>query len=89
MRKKHYNPRKRYGDLVAEHLNAFNTVVGQLVYFDIKISYEDKCISLLCSLKNSWDSLVVSIVSSTTALNLNEAVSFLLSKEMRQKNTEG
>jgi hypothetical protein len=38
---------------VAEHLNAFNAVVSQLVYVEIKISDEDKCIGLLCSLPDS------------------------------------
>ena len=48
LRKKMYNLRMRDGDSVAENLNAFNTVVSQLVSVDIKISDEDKCISLLC-----------------------------------------
>jgi hypothetical protein len=68
---------------VAEHLNALNIVVRQLVSIDIKISYEDKCISLLFSLLDSWDSLVVVIGSNTTALNFDEVVSSLLSEEMR------
>jgi hypothetical protein len=76
----------RGGDAVAEHLNTFNTVVSQLVFVEIKFSYEDKCISLLCSLPNSWDSLVVSIGNNTTSLNFDEVVSSLLSEEMRQKN---
>jgi hypothetical protein len=37
LRKKLYNLRMRDGDSVAEHLNAFNTVVSQLVSVDIKI----------------------------------------------------
>jgi hypothetical protein len=37
LRKKLYNLRMRDGDSVAKHLNAFNTVVSQLVYVDIKI----------------------------------------------------
>ena len=57
LRKKLYNPTMKDGDLVTKHLNAFNTVVSQLASVDIKISDEDKCISLLCSLPNSWDSL--------------------------------
>jgi hypothetical protein len=79
----------RDGDLVAEHLNVFNTMVSQLVSIEIKISDEDKCISLLCSLLDLWDSLVVAIGSNTIALNFDEVVSSLLSEEMRWKNVEG
>jgi hypothetical protein len=88
-RKKLYNPRMRDGDSVADHLNAFNTVVSQLVFVEIKISYEDKCINLLCSLPDSWDSLVVAKGSNTSALKFDEVVSSLLSEEMSLKNMEG
>ena len=53
LRKKIYNLRMKDGDSMTEHLNAFNTVVSQLSSIDIKISDEDKCISLLCSLLDS------------------------------------
>ena len=66
--KKLHNLRMKDGDSVTENLNAFNTVVSQLAYVDIKISNEDKCISLLCSLLDSWDSLVIAIGSNATAL---------------------
>ena len=66
--KKLYNLRMKDGDSVIEHQNAFNIVVSQLAFFDIKISDEDKCISLLCSLPDSWDSLVIAIGSNATAL---------------------
>jgi hypothetical protein len=89
LRKKLYNLRMRDGDSVEEHLNAFNTVVSQLVSVEIKISDEDKCISLQCSLPDSWDSLVVAIGSNTTSLKFDEVVSSLLSKDMRRKNMEG
>jgi hypothetical protein len=54
LRKKLYNLRMRDGDSMEEHLNTFNTMVSQLVSIEIKISDEDKCISLLCSLPDSW-----------------------------------
>jgi hypothetical protein len=83
LRKKLYNPRMRDGDSMAEHLNAFNTMVSQLVSVEIKISDEDKCIILLCSLLDSWDSLFVAIGSNTTKLKFDEVVSSFLSEEMR------
>ena len=83
-----YKLRKKDGDSVTKRLNAFNNVVSQLLSIDIKISDEDKSISLLCSLPYSWDIMVVSIVSNTTTLKFDGIVSSLLSKEIRQKNKE-
>eukprot|EP00253_Pinus_taeda_P031761 PITA_31761 len=86
--KKMYNLRIKDGDSMTEHLNKFNIVVSQLLSFDIKISNEDKCINFLCSLPDSWDSLVIAIGSSATALQFDEIVLSLLTKEMRRKNME-
>eukprot|EP00253_Pinus_taeda_P017310 PITA_17310 len=88
LRKKLYNLRMKNGDSVTEHLNAFNVVVSQLASVDIKISDEDKCISLLCSLLDSWNSLVIAIGNNATTLQFDEIVSSLLTEEMRQKNME-
>jgi len=63
-----YNLRMKDGDLVTEHLNAFNTMVIQLLSVGIKILDEDKCISLLCSLSDSWDKLVIAIGSNENCL---------------------
>ena len=79
LRKKLYKLRMKDGDSVTENLNAFNTVLSQLSSVDIKISDEVKCISLLCSLPNLWDSLVVIISSNTITLKFDEIVSSLLS----------
>jgi hypothetical protein len=86
--KKLYNLRMKDGDSVTEHLNAFNTVVSQLLSIDINIYDEDKCISLLFSLPDSWDSLVVAIGSNATTLSFDDVVSSLLLEEMRWKNME-
>ena len=88
LRKKLYKLRMKDGDSVTKHLNAFNTVVSQLAYVDIKISDEDKCISLLCSLPDSWDSIVIAIGSNAMALHFDEIVSSLLTEEMKYKNME-
>eukprot|EP00253_Pinus_taeda_P016958 PITA_16958 len=88
IRKKLYNLRMRDGDSVTERLNAFNTVVSQLASIDIKISDEDKCINLLCSLPDSWDSLVITIGTNENAFQFDEIVSAFLTEEMRRKNME-
>eukprot|EP00253_Pinus_taeda_P007014 PITA_07014 len=44
--------------------------------------------NLLCSLPDSWDSLVIAIGSNTTALHFDEIVPALLTEEMRQKNMD-
>ena len=50
---------------------------------------EDKCITLLCSLPDSWDNLIVAIGSSSHAtLQFDEIVSSQLSEEMRQKTMD-
>jgi hypothetical protein len=87
--KKLYNLRMRDGDSVTKHLNAFNTVVSQLLSVEIKISDEDMCISLLFSLPDSWDTLFVAIGSNTTTLSFDDVVSSLFSEEMGQNNMEG
>jgi hypothetical protein len=83
LRNKLYNMRMRDGDSVVENLNAFNTVVSQLVSVEIKISDEDKCTSLLCYLPDSWDSLVLAIGSNIVSLKFDEVVLSLFSEEMR------
>ena len=56
---------------------------------DIKIAKEDKCISLMCSLLDYWDHLVVAIGRNNTTLKIDDVVVALLSEEMRWKNIEG
>ena len=77
------------GDSVKDHLNVFNTLVSQLIFVDIKMEEEYKCITLLCSLPDSWDNLGVAIGSSTkSTLKFEDIVSSLLSEEMRRKFVE-
>jgi hypothetical protein len=90
LRKKLYHIRMEDGDSVTEHLNAFNTLVSQLGSVNITIAEEDKCITLLCSLPDSWDNLVVAIGSTTqSTLKYEDVVASLLSEEMRRKSMDG
>jgi hypothetical protein len=78
LRKKMYLLRMSDGSSVNEHLNAFNIVLIQLSSMDINIIDVEKCINLLCSFLDSWDSLVVAIVSNTTTLVLEDVIASLL-----------
>ena len=52
----------------------------------IKMDEEDKCITLLCSLPDSWDNLIVAIGSSSqVTLKFDVIVSSLMSEYMRRK----
>jgi hypothetical protein len=90
LRKKLYHLRMEDGDSVIEHLNSFNTLVSQLGSVNIMIAEEDKCITLLCYLSDSWDNMVVAIGSTTqSTLKYEDVVASLLSEEMRQKIMDG
>lgn len=52
---------------------------------DIKITEAEKCISLLCSLPNSLDNLVVAVGRNNTTVKINDMVATLLSEEMSER----
>ena len=80
--KKLYHLRMEDSDSMKDHLNVFNTLASQLISVDIKMEEEDKCITLLCSLPNSWDNLVVAIGSSTkSTLTFEDIVASFLSRK--------
>ena len=55
------------------------TPASQLTSIGIKMEEEDKCITLLSSLPNSWDNLIVAIGSDSEAiLKFEEIVESLL-----------
>ena len=89
LQKKLFHLRMDENDTVIEHLNVYNTPVSQITYIGIKMDEEDKCITLLCSLSDPWDNLIVAIGSSRQAtLKFDEIVSSLLSEEMRWKTMD-
>jgi len=88
-RNKRYLLRMSEDSSVTEHLNAFNTITIDLSSMDIKITEEEKFVSLLCLFPDSWDRLVMAIGNNSTTLALEDAVSLLLSEEKRKKNMEG
>jgi hypothetical protein len=61
-----YSLRMREGTKIADHLNFFNTLICQLSSMEVKYEDEDKEITLLCSLLESWDGININMVSEPT-----------------------
>jgi hypothetical protein len=80
---------KKDGTKVANHLNSFNTLIVQLTSMEVKFEDEDKDITLLCSLPESWDNLVTSIIfNRANVLDYDSVVGALLPEEMRRKYSQ-
>ncbi|MBY3556022.1 hypothetical protein HGI15_22025, partial [Modestobacter lapidis] len=88
LRKKLYKLQMVDGGSFSAHLQEFNTLVSQLASISYDIGDADKAITLLCSLPDSWDNLIVAIGSGTTDLSFESVVSALLSEEMRRQGME-
>ena len=83
-----YSLRMKEGTKVAEHLNVFNTLICQLSDMEVKIQEEDKAITLLCSLPESWDHFVTSISLSTIdPLKFESIVGALSFEEVQRKSS--
>jgi hypothetical protein len=82
-----YNLCMKEGTKIVDHLNTFNTLLVQLTSMGVKFEYEDKAITLLCSLPVSWDHFVTSIsFSSIESIEFDDIVGALLSEETRNKS---
>ncbi|GAV73510.1 zf-CCHC domain-containing protein/UBN2_2 domain-containing protein, partial [Cephalotus follicularis] len=89
LRKKLYNLRMKDGDNFSNHLHEFNTIIGQMLSIGVDVKEDDKAITLLSSLPDSWDNLIVAIGSGTTTLCFENVVAALLSEEMRRLSMGG
>ena len=80
-----YILRMKEGTKIVDHWNVFNTLIFQLSSMDVAYEDEDKEVTLLCSLTESWDHLVTTMwFSSKDAIDYDTVVGFLLSEEMRR-----
>ena len=80
--KRLFNMKMGEGGSIANHLNEFNTVTSQLSSVKISFDEEVRALLLLCSLPESWNSLVMAVsnsVSSSNTLKFDEVVGVILS----------
>lgn len=73
------------GGFFIDHLNDFNLLIPQLTSSSVKIEEEDQCMTLLFSLANSLDHLVMALGSTLVTFRMNDVVSSLLSEETKRK----
>ena len=89
LQKKLYHLRMEDGNSMTDHLKNFNTLLSQLISIDINMEEEDKRITLLYSLPDFWDNLVIAIGSGIkSTLKFEDIVASLLLEEMRRKTME-
>ena len=53
-----YNIHVKEGAKISDHLNSFNTLLCQFYGMDVNLEGEEKSITLLCCLLESWDQFV-------------------------------
>ena len=88
--KRLFNLKMSEGGSVAEHLNEFNTITSQLSSVKITFAEEVRALLILCSLLESWNSLVMAVSNSVSGKNtlvFDDIVGVILSEEMRRKST--
>ncbi|KAJ0080218.1 hypothetical protein Patl1_23514 [Pistacia atlantica] len=89
-RKKLYNLRMHDEDSLPAHLDEFSTLVNQLLAVDVQLIEYEKVVTLLCSLPDTWDNLIVVIGGEgLTQMSWESVCSTLLADDMRQRGSEG
>ena len=74
-----YRLHMKEGTSITDHLNTFNTLLVQLESIEVKFESEDKVVTLLCSLPESWDHFVTYIsLSSSETLEFDDVWSFVV-----------
>jgi hypothetical protein len=77
------------GESVEDHSNDFNTITSQLISLNIKSDEEVRDLLILCSLPESWNSLVMAVsnfVFGSNTLKLDDVIGVILSKEIHRKS---
>ena len=80
------------GGFVADHLNEFNTITSQLSSVGIIFNEEIRALLILCSLPESWNSLVMVVsnyVPGSSTLKYDDVIGVVLSEETHRKTSGG
>jgi hypothetical protein len=84
-----YSLRMKESTQFVDHLNTFNTLIVQFTSMEVKFEDENKAITLLGLLPESWDNLVTFIsFILIDILDYDSVVGTLLAEEMRKKSSQ-
>ena len=81
--KRLFNMNMSEGGSIVDHLNEFNTITSQLSSVKVNFDDEVRALLILCSLPESWNSLVMAVsnsVSSSNNLKFDDVVGVILSE---------
>jgi hypothetical protein len=85
-----YTLRMQEGTPLCDHLDYFNRIILDMKNIDIKVDDEDQALILLCSLPDSFDNFVNSMLYGRDTISLADVKSALNSMELRTKlNSKG
>lgn len=86
--KKLYNLKMKEGASVAEHLNEFDVITSQLASVKITLDDEIRTIILMCSMPDSWENLIVAIITLAPegTLKFDNVGSSLMNEELQRKS---
>ncbi|KAJ0112800.1 hypothetical protein Patl1_00657 [Pistacia atlantica] len=71
------------------YLDEFTTLVNQLLAVDVQLTEYEKVVTLLCSLPDTWDNLIVAIGGGgLTQMSWESVCSTLLVEDMRRRGSE-
>nr|CAD1834518.1 unnamed protein product [Ananas comosus var. bracteatus] len=83
LKRRLYSLRMKEGTKVSEHLNVFNNIICELESIGEKMKDEDKAITLLCTLPDSYETLITSLsCTKEDSLDLDTVCSALLADEL-------
>ena len=75
------------GKSIANHLNDFNKIWAQLEFVELTFSEDIKSLMFMCSLPESWDTVITSISNaSKEKLMFDEVLGAILNQEMMKRS---
>ena len=85
LRKKYFTATMAESDAMLEHINRMKSLAGQLESVGATVTEEDQVATLLCSLPDSYNNLIIALESRAEDLRMDFLVARLLHEEHKRK----